>query len=361
MRDWDVDGPLSVVCSLKSVSCCLMREPGTSPSVSGRLCVCVSQWWCVLPQKGNRKNSLEVYWDSSPDMSLLTLPSLNTLTHTHKETHTDTLGHGWYHLHLQLTHSLGLSGDTQARAPRAFPECQATRTHTQKHTQRCCPSRKGLDFHRIWFFFCILAHIQKNIDFNSKKKWSTVRWCCFEQIANAALSHQASILFALAGVLSGGKFFFFLKFRLFRWSLRVTETKTLQEAFKKKQLLEFSCVNLNPFVLIQRPVICSSEQWKQPSTGTTNWPCLNLWTNQRCGWQLRCLEPEPARLQRVLLQTHFPLLSVRLLWSPTPLLSSIMITLIPGNHCVKQQTHVDSDVDGSTKGRHFAFWSREVI
>lgn len=185
MRDWDVDGPLSVVCSLKSVSCCLMREPGTSPSVSGRLCVCVSQWWCVLPQKGNRKNSLEVYWDSSPDMSLLTLPSLNTLTHTHKETHTDTLGHGWYHLHLQLTHSLGLSGDTQARAPRAFPECQATRTHTQKHTQRCCPSRKGLDFHRIWFFLYSGAYSKKyRFQFKEKVKHSKTvlfwanRKCC---------------------------------------------------------------------------------------------------------------------------------------------------------------------------------------
>ena len=120
---------LSVAWSLSAVVWCanlVHLQVFRVVCVCVRVCVrvCVSQWWCVLPQNGNRKNSLEVYWDSSPDMSLLTLPSLNTLTHTH----THTQGHGWYHLHLQLTHSLGLSGDTQARAPRAFPESQATRT-----------------------------------------------------------------------------------------------------------------------------------------------------------------------------------------------------------------------------------------
>lgn len=47
--------------------------------------------------------------------------------------------------------------------------------------------------------------------------------------------------------------------------------------------------------------------------------------------------------------------------APTPLLSVIMIALVPGSHCVKQQAHVDSNVDGSTKGPHFAFWCRSCI
>ena len=234
MRDWDADGPLSVVCSLKSVSCCLMRKPRTSPSVSGCVCVCVrvcvrvcvSQWWCVLPQNGNRKNSLEVYWDSSPDMSLLTLPSLNTLTHTHTHTHTGT----WL-ISSPFTANtfLGTEWRHTDQSSQGFP-WKSSYTHTD-----AVFLGKGLDFTKSDFFFCfVLARIQKNIDFNSKKKWSTVRRGCFEQIANSAPPgrHFVHISWCLVW---RKVLFFFLKFRLFYWSLRVTETKTLQETFKKQQ------------------------------------------------------------------------------------------------------------------------------
>lgn len=284
--------------------------------------------------------------------------------HSHSHTQGDTHRHtGTWLISSPFTANtfLGTEWRHTGQSSQGFPWMSSyTHTYTETHTEMLS-FQERVGFSPNLIFFLYSGAYSKKYRFQFKEKVKHSKTVFFWANRKCCVVPQGQHFVRISRCLIRRKVFFFLKFRLFRWSLRVTETKTLQEAFKKKQLLEFSCVNLNPFVLIQRPVICSSEQWKQPSTGTTNWPCLNLWTNQRCGWQLRCLEPEPARLQRVLLQTHFPLLSVRLLWSPTPLLSSIMITLIPGNHCVKQQTHVDSDVDGSTKGWHFAFWSREVI
>lgn len=133
--------------------------------------------------------------------------------HSHSHTQGDTHRHtGTWLISSPFTANtfLGTEWRHTGQSSQGFPWMSSyTHTYTETHTEMLS-FQERVGFSPNLIFFCILAHIQKNIDFNSKKKWSTVRRCFFEQIANAALSRKASILYALVGVLSGGKFFFFL-------------------------------------------------------------------------------------------------------------------------------------------------------
>lgn len=187
------------VCQLTTRCNCLLSDAQNLAIVLG-VCVCGGvQIMLIITVKREQEGFSGAllrykFWHVPPHTHTQHSPSFS-FTHLH----THTLRHGWYHLHLQPTHSKVLSGGTQATA--------LSYKHTQKHRDARLPGNGWVwdsesDSISAYWFWCV-----KNIGFNSKKNTITSSKSK-NTFRHTAFSHLADIVFILADVRSRAYIFF---------------------------------------------------------------------------------------------------------------------------------------------------------